>query len=120
MSREMVDRCAAALPGAVRSRREDGELDGWKIGGRIFACHAMRGDGVTVKCPDAGTAEMLIEAGEGLKARYFHRSWLLLPYEGMREAAVAHRLAVSYDAVRAGLPKSVRAALPSTVPRRPD
>ncbi len=109
----MVDRIAAGFPGALRSRREDGELEGWNIGGKIFACHAYRGDGVTVKCPDGETVQMLIEAGQGLKARYFHRSWILLPYEGMEEEALRHRLAVAYDTIRAGLPKKVRAALPA-------
>ena len=120
MSRDIVNAICAGFPGAENSDPWGGGHDAWKVGGKMFACIGAVNEAVAVKCPDIETAEMLIEAGEGLKARYFHRSWLLLPYEGMGEAAVAHRLAVSYDAVRAGLPKSVRAALPPTVPRRTD
>ena len=55
---------------------------------------------------------MLIEAGIGVKAPYFHRSWVLLP-EDVAAEELRHRLQVSYDIVRSGLTKKAQAALPS-------
>ena len=58
------------------------------------------------------TAEMLIEAGIGQRARYFHRSWIYLPEDCTGEE-LQHRLLASYQIVRAGLPRKVQAALPA-------
>ncbi len=54
---------------------------------------------------------MLIEAGIGTKAPYFHRSWIRLPWETDPEE-MRHRLVTSYDIVRASLTKKAQAALP--------
>lgn len=115
MSREMVEKIAGAFPGATRARPEEGELDGWKLEGKLFALIGHRGGGVSVKCPDVETARMLIDVGAAVKAPYFHRSWVRLPFDGLEEDELRHRLAVSYDTIRAGLPKKRREALP---PRR--
>ena len=114
MTRADVDTLCAALPGATPTG--PGELDSWKIGGKMFACMAggdSRGaeDGVSVKCPDVETAAMLIDAGAARKARYFHRSWVRLPYDGTDVEGAGHRIRVSYDTIRASLPKSKREAL---------
>ncbi len=53
---------------------------------------------------------MLIEAGVGRKAPYFHRSWLLLPWD-TPEDELRHRLDTSYRLIRASLPKRVQATL---------
>lgn len=114
MTRADIDALCAALPGATPTG--SGELDSWKVGGKMFACMAggdARGaeDGVSVKCPDVETATMLIDAGAANKARYFHRSWVRLPYGGTAPEEAAHRIRVSYDVIVASLPKSIREAL---------
>ena len=63
----------------------------------------MKTDGVE-------TAEMLIEAGVGVRAPYLHRSWINLPW-GTPEDELRHRLATSYRLVRAGLTRKAQAAL---------
>ena len=83
----------------------------WKVREKIFACSGASRPGVTVKTQDAETAGMLIEAGIGGRAPYFHRSWILLP-EDVADDELRHRLVTSYDLVRAGLNRKVRATLP--------
>ena len=57
---------------------------------------------------------MLIEAGAGERAPYFHRSWILLDWD-MDEAELRGRLANSYRLIRAGLPKKLQALLGSSI-----
>lgn len=111
MSRETVNAICATFPGAEVSDPWGGGHDAWKVGGKMFASVGTVNDGVSVKTPDIETAQMLIEAGIGIKARYFHRSWIHLPW-GTDADELAHRLASSYDIVRAGLTKKVQATLP--------
>ena len=111
MSRAFVNRYCAGLPGAEVSDPWGGGHDAWKLGGRMFACIGSATPGVSVKCADVETAQMLIEAGVGRRAPYFHQSWVLLPW-GTEEEELAHRLLVSYRLIRARLPKKVQAALP--------
>ena len=116
-ARADIDALCAALPGAVLSG--PGELDAWKLGGKMFACfgheeaRASNTERVAVKCPDVETAQMLIDAGAACKAAYFHRSWVELPLPGTAPEEARHRIAVSYDTIRAGLPKKARDALPA-------
>jgi predicted DNA-binding protein (MmcQ/YjbR family) len=115
MTRGDFDALCAAHAGATLSG--PGELDAWKVGGRTFACfgHVDTRDANTghasVKCPDVETATMLIDAGAATKAPYFHRSWVQLDLARLDPDEAAHRIAVSYDTVRKGLPKAVREAL---------
>lgn len=115
MKRDAFDALCAAHPGAVLSG--PGELDAWKVGGKMFACfghveeRAANTETVSVKCPDVETATMLIDAGAARKAPYFHRSWVQLELPGLSADEAAHRVAVSYDTIRRGLPKSIREAL---------
>jgi predicted DNA-binding protein (MmcQ/YjbR family) len=111
MGRDIVTAVCAALPGAERSDPWGGGHDAWKVGGRMFACVGATLQGVAVKCPDVDTAELLIAAGTGQRAPYFHRSWVFLPW-GTPADELAHRLGVAYRTIRAGLPKRVQAALP--------
>ncbi len=109
--RAAVDAICATLPGAEKSDPWGGGHDAWKVGGKMFACIGAVDPGLSVKTADIETAEMLIEAGVGVKAPYFHRSWIKLPEETNPED-LRHRLEVSYDIVRAGLTKKAQATLP--------
>ena len=115
MTRPDFDALCAAHPGAVLSGA--GELDAWKVGGKMFACfgHAEKRDVNTehasVKCQDAETAAMLIDAGAARKAPYFHKSWVQLDLPTLDTDEAMHRISVSYDTIRRGLPKSIREAL---------
>ncbi|NBC96734.1 MAG: MmcQ/YjbR family DNA-binding protein [Deinococcus-Thermus bacterium] len=111
MDRASVNRICAAFPGAERSDPWGGGHDAWKVGGRMFACIGSEGRGVAVKTPDIETAAMLIEVGVAERAPYFHRSWVLLPFGATDADEARHRLAVSYDLIRAKLPKRLRAEL---------
>lgn len=111
MSRSFVNAHCATLPGAEVSDPWGGGHDAWKVGGKMFACIGSVTPGVAVKTPGLETAEMLIAAGIGQRAPYFHRSWVLLPW-GTDEAELAHRLTASYRLVRAGLTKKVQGTLP--------
>lgn len=109
MTREAFDVLCSCHPGAVLS--EPGALDAWKVGGKMFACIGAVDPGVSVKTDSVERAEMLIEAGVGVKAPYFHRSWIKLP-EDADEGELRRRIERSYDVVRASLTKKAQAALP--------
>lgn len=115
MTRAEFDAICAAQPGAVLSAA--GELDAWKVGGKMFACFGhtdnreTNTEAASVKCPDVETAEMLIDAGAARKAAYFHRSWVSLDLAGLTPDEARHRIEVSYDTVRAGLSKALRDGL---------
>ncbi|WP_299946694.1 MmcQ/YjbR family DNA-binding protein [uncultured Ruegeria sp.] len=111
MTREYVNTVCATLPGAELSDPWGGGHDAWKVGGKMFACVGTAGDGVSVKTPDIETAQMLIDAGVGAKAPYFHRSWVRLPWSADPEE-IQHRLLSSYDIIRTTLTKKVQATLP--------
>ncbi|SEN52152.1 MmcQ/YjbR family DNA-binding protein [Palleronia pelagia] len=121
MTRGEIDTIAARLPGAVLSG--PGELDAWKIGGKMFACFGHtetrdRNTGhVVLRCADSDSARMLIDAGVGRKPAYFRGAWLHLDLPDLDPGEARHRIAVSYDTVRAGLTKKAQAALP---PREED
>lgn len=111
MSRELVNEICKDFAGAEVSDPWGGGHDAWKVGDKMFACIGAMGTGVAVKCPDVETADMLKDAGVAQKAAYFHKSWVLLPFGATSEEEFRHRLAVSYDTIRAKLPKKVQAAL---------
>lgn len=105
----LADLCTT-LPGAGVSDPWGGGHDAWKVGGKMFACIGAITPGVSVKCPDIETATMLIEAGVGKKAPYFHRSWILLG-EDVSDDDLLHRVQVSYDTIVSKLPRKTREAL---------
>ncbi len=111
MSRETVDSICAALPGAHWASHHDGGLDAWKIGDKMFACIGMANDGVSVKCADVETAQFLIEIGAAQKAKYFHRSWVRVRFDGKGADEFRDRIHTSYAIVRASLPKKLQAKL---------
>ena len=64
---------------------------------------------------------MLIDAEVGVRAPYFHRSWVNLPW-GTSEDELRHRLTASYRLVRFSLTKKAQAqgAMASAVSLRGD
>ncbi|MEO0357032.1 MAG: MmcQ/YjbR family DNA-binding protein [Pseudomonadota bacterium] len=113
VTRDQVDAICASRPGSTQGQPPE-ELSCWKVGGKMFACFSSATDanGVSVKCPDAETATMLIDAGAAIKARYFHKSWVTLPFADTTMDEIEHRVAVSYDKIFSGLPKAIRNTLP--------
>ncbi|MCA0906709.1 MmcQ/YjbR family DNA-binding protein [Ruegeria marisrubri] len=110
MDRDVINSICKEFPGAELSDPWGGGHDAWKVGGKMFACIGIANDGVSVKTPDAETAQMLIDAGVAVKAPYFHRSWVRLPFDAETEE-LRHRLTVSYDLVRASLTKKLQSTL---------
>lgn len=110
MSRELVNSICVTFPGAEKSDPWGGGHDAWKVGGKMFACIGSVTPGVSVKTDSVETAQMLIDAGVGVKAPYFHRSWINLPWE-TAEDEFRYRLTNSYRIVRGGLTKKLQATL---------
>jgi predicted DNA-binding protein (MmcQ/YjbR family) len=110
MSRDLVNSICRSFPGAEVSDPWGGGHDAWKVGGKMFASMGAVMPGVSVKTDSVETAEMLIDAGVGVKAPYFHRSWINLPWD-MAEDELRYRLAASYRLVRSGLTKKAQAQL---------
>ncbi len=110
MSRERVNAICTTFPGAEVSDPWGGGHDACKVGGRMFACIGAVTPGVSVKTDSIETARMLIESGAGVKAPYFHRSWINIPWDGA-EDELRHRLSTSYRLVRSKLSKKVQATL---------
>lgn len=111
MTREEVDTICAALPGAHWTSHHNGGLDAWKVGDKMFACIGMAGDGVSVKCLDVETAAFLIEIRAAQKAKYFHRSWVRVPFEGKGPQEMTDRIHQSYGIIRTSLTKKMQATL---------
>jgi predicted DNA-binding protein (MmcQ/YjbR family) len=110
MTRAIVNQHCATLPGATVSDPWGGGHDAWKVGGKMFACIGVKGDGVSVKCPDVDQAAFLIDMGRATRAPYFHRSWVLVGWD-IPADELCERLTTSYHLIRAGLPKKLQATL---------
>ncbi len=110
MSRENVNAICKTFPGAELSDPWGGGHDAWKVGGKMFACIGAITPGVSVKTDSIVTAELVIEAGVGVKAPYFHRSWINLPWS-IPPDELRHRLTAFYRLVRTSLPKKVQVTL---------
>ncbi len=110
MTRQTADQICASFPGGTRANPTEGELDSWKVGGKMFATFGERINGVCAKTDSIETAQMLIDAGAATKAPYFHRSWVLVPLDTPVDE-LRHRLQTSYDIIRASLPKKTRDTL---------
>lgn len=104
MSRKIVNAICRAFPGAEVSDPWGGGHDAWKVGGKMFARIGAVMPGVSVKTDSVETAQMLIDAGVGVEAPYFHRSWVNLPWGTSRDE-LRHRLMASYKLVRSDLTK---------------
>lgn len=110
MSREFVNSLCHTLPGAEVSDPWGGGHDAWKVGSKMFASIGAILQGVSVKTDSIETAQMLIEAGIGIKAPYFHRSWIHIPWEAGQDE-LRHRVLTSYRLIRSSLPRKVQAEL---------
>lgn len=110
MSRELVNSICKTFPGAEVSDPWGGGHDAWKVGGKMFASIGAKIPGVSVKTDSVETAQMPIEVGVGIKAKYFHSSWVNLPW-GTEEDELRLRLSNSYKIIRSGLTKKAQAAL---------
>src|SRR5262245_1684443 len=110
MTRKLVNAICQSFPGAEVSDPWGGGHDAWKVGGKMFACIGAVTPGVSVKTDSVETAQMLIDAGVGVKVPYFHRSWVNLPW-GTSADELRHRLRASYKLVRESLPKKVQSQL---------
>jgi predicted DNA-binding protein (MmcQ/YjbR family) len=110
MSRELVNAICRTFPGAEVSDPWGGGHDAWKVGGKMFACIGAVMPGVSIKTDSIETAQMLMDVGVAVKAPYFHRSWVNLPW-GTSEEGLRHRLAASYRLVRSGLTRKAQAQL---------
>lgn len=111
MTRDIVNRICATLPGAEVSDPWGGGHDAWKVGDKMFACIGAMDQGVSVKTADIDSAQFLIEMGRAERAAYFHRSWVMVPWGLAEEDELRDRLTTSYDLIRSKLPKKVQAAL---------
>lgn len=116
MTRDEVNAICAEMPGSAVSDPwtkpdDEGRHDAWKVGGKMFASIGMKSLGVSVKTDSIETAQMLIDVGVGTKAPYFHRSWVLLPFD-TDEDELRHRITQSYALIRSKLTKKAQAALP--------
>ncbi|MEJ6401744.1 MmcQ/YjbR family DNA-binding protein [Yoonia sp. 2307UL14-13] len=109
MSREMVNQICSEMPSAVASDPTT-ELDSWKVGGKMFVCFGERIDGFAAKTDSVDTAQMLIDAGAATKAPYFHKSWVLVPFDAA-EDEMRHRIQTSYDLIFKGLTKKAQAEI---------
>jgi len=110
VTRKFVNSICKKFPGAEVSDPWGGGHDAWKVGGKMFACIGASTPGVSVKTDSIETAQMLIDVEVGVKAPYFHRSWVLLPWATERDE-VRHRLIQSYKIIRGGLTKKAQATL---------
>jgi predicted DNA-binding protein (MmcQ/YjbR family) len=110
MSRQTVNAICKTFPGAEVSDPWGGGHDAWKVGGKMFASMGAIMEGVSIKTDSIETAQMLIEAGVGVKAPYFHRSWINISWD-MEAAELQARLAASYRLIRASLSRKLQASL---------
>ncbi len=108
--RARVDAICATLPGAEKSDPFGGGHDAWKVCDKMFACIGAVAPGISVKTPDIETAQMLIEAGVGIKAPYFHQSWVNIGEETSNDD-LRHRIETAYSIIRSKLTKKLQATL---------
>ncbi|MCP5073743.1 MAG: MmcQ/YjbR family DNA-binding protein, partial [Rhodobacteraceae bacterium] len=89
-----------------------GGHDVWKVGGKSYAIMGTQNEGVTLKCADSGTAQMLIEVGRAEKAPYLPRGgWVFVRIGAMESGELAKRLRTSYLTVRSSLTKKLQSTL---------
>jgi predicted DNA-binding protein (MmcQ/YjbR family) len=73
MSRATVNAICKTFPGVEVSAPWGGRHDAWKVGGKMFAPMGTIMEGVSIKTHSVEITQMLIGAGVGVKAPYFHR-----------------------------------------------
>ena len=106
MDRDSVNKICGTFPGAVVSDPWGGGHDMWKVGDKSFASIGSVGVGVSIKCVDQPTADLLIEVGRAQKAPYLPRGgWVQFPFGSLEQNELAERLRASYDVVFTSLTK---------------
>ncbi len=116
MTRALVNAHAASLPGASHSDPWGGGHDAWKVGGKLFAVvGTSEENGLSVKCADIHTAQLLIDMNHARPAPYFHRSWVRIPWGLVDDAELCERITASYTIIRASLPKKIQALLTPSI-----
>ena len=112
MSRDEVNAHCATMPGAENSDPWGGGHDCWKVAGKMFALMGAMNVGVSIKCADAGEAELLIEAGLAERAPYLARGgWVLVRWGAVDADELRQRVTKSYLTVRRSLAKRTQAGL---------
>ena len=111
MDQTAANDICASFAGATLEFPFGPEPNVWKVGNKIFAI-TNAPNGVSLKCADAATADLLIDLGAAKAAPYLPRGgWVLIEWGTMEIGEVAERLATSYDRVRASLTKKLQAEL---------
>src|SRR6476646_10413709 len=101
MSRKRVNAICRRFPGAEVSDPWGGGHDAWKVGGKMFACIGAVMPGVSVKTDSIETAEMLIDAGIGVRIEVepLDRRWPV--GQPLRRAkALAHQFTIACTALQ--------------------
>ncbi len=112
MTRDEINALCSNLPGSEVSDPWGGGHDVWKVGGKSYVIMGTANKGVTLKCADAGTAEMLIDLGVAEKAPYLPRGgWVFIPFGTMDPDELRERFRTSYLTVRGSLTKKLQASL---------
>ncbi|WP_234820766.1 MmcQ/YjbR family DNA-binding protein [Mycolicibacterium goodii] len=103
---------ADELPGAVRSRQDNGDWELWKVGGKVFMLHtSMPGEPVVILKADPHDAESLREAHTQITPGYHmnKKHWITLhPGDGIDAGLIDELVTESYLLVVEGLPKQRR------------
>ncbi|WP_047997080.1 MmcQ/YjbR family DNA-binding protein [Puniceibacterium sp. IMCC21224] len=110
MTCKLANDLCQGFPGAQWSAPWGEGHDVWKVGGKVFACIGTVQNGVSVKTQSIEDAALLIDMDRATRAPYFHRSWVLVPFDAPPQE-LQDRLTTSYRLIRAGLPKKLQAAL---------
>lgn len=115
MYNKAINASCAALPGAVVTDPWGGGHEVWKVGDKSFAFMGTQGIGITLKCADQATANMLIEVGRGFKAPYLPRGgWVLFHFNTLEDGELEERIQTSYDTVFASLTKKLQREILAT------
>lgn len=114
MTRELVNEICQGLAGATWSDPWSGGHDAWKVGDKMFACIGVIQDGVSVKTPSIEDAQLLIDMGRGVKAPYFHRSWVRVDWTAVSKEELRDRIETSYGLVFSGLTKKLQREISGT------
>lgn len=112
MSIDFANSTCAGFPGASMYHPFDEHSDAWKVGDKIFALINTRTQGVSLKCQDQDTADMLIDIGQARKAPYLPRGgWIYLSFDSTDQSEISHRLRASYDKILGTLTKKRQAEI---------
>ena len=112
MIREKINTYCQSLPGSLCSDPWGGGHDVWKLNDKSYVILGTQNQGVTVKCVDSPTADLLIELGRAEKAAYLPRGgWVFLRFDSIEPDEILDRVRLSYLTVRGSLSKKAQAAL---------